>query len=96
MGEGDTGTADMDDEIVEQMEGQLEAHMVVSEFGHEFVERNGLARHVYTGLCDDVMTKWVTVQPWNGKIRFAGGVYMDSNGREILVFEEDESEYNDW
>ena len=86
----------MDDEVVEQMEGQLEAHMAVSEFVCRIVIRNNVTRHVYTGLCDDVMTKWVTVQPWDGRIRFTRGTYMDSNSQEILVFEEDEDEYGEW
>lgn len=55
------------------------------------------SRHVYTGLCDGVKTRWITFQhPWNGKLRFVRGEYMDSDTKEILVYEEDEEEYSLW
>lgn len=52
--------------------------------------------HVYTGLCDDVMTKWITKTPWDGKISFLGGDYFDTHGQEIIVFENGEDGFEEW
>lgn len=70
---------------------------VKEEMKHYMVKHKTLGeRHVYVGLCDGVLTKWVTFEDWNGKLRFTGGGYEDSNGREILVFEDDEDGWGEW
>ena len=32
----------------------------------------------------------------DGKLRLVEGVYKDTKGREILVFEDDEDEWEEW
>ena len=52
---------------------------------------------LYEGICNDVPTKWITKTKWDYKIilqmRNNIMTYRDSDGDEILVFEEDEDEY---
>ena len=69
----------------------------IKEMEHRIVVHKTLGkRNVYVGLCDGVLTKWVTLDTWNGKLRFTGGVYKDTKGGEILVFEDDEDEWLEW
>ena len=69
----------------------------VKEMEHRVVVHKLLGtRHVYVGLCDGVLTKWVTLEKWNGTLRLIEGVYKDSKGGEILVFEDDEDEWDAW
>ncbi|RPF82127.1 MAG: hypothetical protein CBC65_000870 [Rhodothermaceae bacterium TMED105] len=69
----------------------------VKELEHNVVSHQTLGnRHVYVGLCDGVLTKWVTFSAWDGKLRLVEGVYKDTKGREILVFEDDEDEWDEW
>lgn len=80
----------------------MEGELVVSEFDvrqleHRKVAKEGFGtRHVYSGMCDGVLTKWVTVSKWDGRLRFANGNYADTQGKEILVFEDDEDEWYEW
>ena len=52
---------------------------------------------VYEGTCDGIPTKWVTKSKWDRNINFRminnEFKYFDTNGNEILVFEEDDIEY---
>ena len=52
---------------------------------------------VYEGTCDGIPTKWVTKSKWDYKIaiQMINGVlkYKDSDGNDILVYEEDDYEY---
>ena len=63
------------------------------------IERNGLTMYVYQGLCDDVPTMWVTQGVWNGKMnmrmRNGEAVFVDSFGREILIFDENDPEFEE-
>ncbi len=53
---------------------------------------------VHEGTCNGIPTKWVTHSKWNFKIKVQminnEIKYKDSDGNEILVFEEDDEEYN--
>lgn len=69
----------------------------VEELEHRKVVKEGVGkRHVYVGLCDGVMTKWITSGVWDGKLRLVNGEYKDARGHEILVLEDDEDEWEDW
>ncbi len=65
------------------------------------IRKNGF-KYVYQGLCDGRPTKWVTKSKWDFKIsiRFDKDkgevVYSDSTGKPILVFEDDEEEWDEW
>ena len=56
---------------------------------------NGTLYHICEGLCDDIPTKWVTLSEWDGiiSIQMVDGElkYSDGNGKEMLVFESDET-----
>lgn len=55
------------------------------------------SHHVYTGMCDAQLTRWVTVSPWNGFLRFTNeGRYEDADGHDVLVYEDDEDEFGEW
>jgi len=54
---------------------------------------------VYEGTCDGIPRKWVTKSKWDGKINIQmlknkEIKYTDSSGDEILVFDEEDAEYN--
>jgi hypothetical protein len=55
--------------------------------------------HVYVGKCDKIPTKWVTRTKWNYKINISYNKdegeleYLDDKGKEILVYEKDEEEW---
>lgn len=75
----------------------FEATFEVTTMTHEVVTRSGVGeRHVYGCVCDDVATKWITRQPWDGKLRFVDGTYLDSHEEEVVIVEEDEDEYAEW
>ena len=53
---------------------------------------------VYEGTCDGIPTKWITKSKWDFKISIKmlknrQLKYSDSNGDEILVFDEEDAEY---
>jgi hypothetical protein len=53
---------------------------------------------VYEGTCDGIPTKWITKSKWDGRIKIKmskreGIKYIDSEGKEVLVLEEDDDEY---
>lgn len=52
---------------------------------------------VYEGTCDGIPTKWVTKTKWDGtiKVQMVNDkiTYTDTNGKEILVFDETDVEY---
>lgn len=56
--------------------------------------------YVYSGDCDGIPTKWITYTKWNKKIIISmsneGLTYKDVKGNEILVYEYDEPQYNEW
>ena len=52
--------------------------------------------HIYTGKEDGVNTMWVTVGTWNGKLRLVDDTFVDSEGREVLVLEEEEDAFQEW
>jgi len=60
---------------------------------------NGIEHYVYTGLCNGILTKWITRTEWDYKIsvkfnREKGELdYCDSNKHEIFVYEEDEEDF---
>lgn len=59
----------------------------------------GVWHFVYEGTCDGIKTKWITKSKWDFKInvRFDKEKkdieYTDSNGDEILVFDEQDVAY---
>jgi hypothetical protein len=61
------------------------------------IKINNVQHFVYEGTCDGIPTKWVTKSRWNGKINIKMVnkelKYFDSDGNEILVFDEDDVEY---
>lgn len=56
--------------------------------------------YVYQGKCNGYNTKWITQTPWDYlifvKIINHTLVYKDNKGKIILVFEEDDNEWNKW
>jgi len=60
---------------------------------------NGHFMWVYEGLCDSKPTKWLTYDKWDYLIKyetFNGELEItDSNGKEIFVFDEEDSEFHD-
>jgi hypothetical protein len=52
---------------------------------------------VYEGICDGILTKWITKLTWDGKINIQiinkKLKYIDSHGNEILIFDENDIEY---
>jgi len=61
------------------------------------IKINNVQHFVYEGTCDGIPTKWVTKTRWNGKINIQMVnkelKYFDTDGNEILVFDEDDVEY---
>ena len=61
---------------------------------------NGIKVYICMGLCNNIATKWVTRSKWDYTIRIQMNstrtdvVYIDSNGHEMLVFEDDEDEWS--
>ena len=55
-------------------------------------------KHVYSGLCNGIPTKWITKTKWDYSItvKIVDGelMYKDSKGNEILIYEDDEEEYH--
>jgi hypothetical protein len=58
---------------------------------------------VYEGTCDGIPTKWITKSKWDYKITVEylpyyintkQLKYSDSNGDEIIIFEENDDGYN--
>jgi hypothetical protein len=60
---------------------------------------NNKFKFVYSGLCDNIKTKWITKSEWDFKIKIRSNKelkeieYFDSNDEIILVFEYDEEDY---
>jgi hypothetical protein len=52
---------------------------------------------VYDGSCDGILTRWITKTKWDGKINIQiikkKPKYTDSNGDELLIFDEHDIEY---
>ena len=65
-------------------------------FRHKKRTVDGIVYHVYSGICDGIPTKWITMNPWDGTIVFQHGMYKDGNGAEMFVYESDETEYAEW
>jgi hypothetical protein len=72
---------------------------------HYTITRDSKIMHVYEGQCqseswtnNSFLTRWITQSPWDGKLTLkmtdGGMIYMDSSGKEMLVYEEDEEEYH--
>ena len=88
----------MEMEPVEEDQSGFESKIEVQGLAHRVVVKSGEKHYVYTGFCDDTLTKWITKNPWDGVIRFSAlhGTYLDARGCEILVYEDDEDEFGDW
>lgn len=61
--------------------------------------RQNIDYHVVVALVDDIPTKYITRFPWDCEtigIRIVDGEvkYFDKMNREILVYEQDEPEWN--
>lgn len=62
-------------------------------------EVNGVKVYIYFGLCNGIPTKWITQSEWDYKLSIqrnedgTGFDYIDSKNQEILVFEQDEEEW---
>ena len=56
--------------------------------------------HIYKGICNGRNTKWITQSEWDFKINVKatnnGVEYYDSNDNKMLIWEEEEEEWNDW
>ena len=61
---------------------------------------NDTILYIYVGLCNNKLTKWITQSVWDYKLRFqikedkSGIDYIDSKNQEVLVYENDEDEWN--
>ena len=59
---------------------------------------DGKLCYVYQGMCDCFLTRWITQTEWDLQltVRVSDGIllYNDSKGKEILVYEEDDAEWN--
>ena len=55
---------------------------------------------MYTEICNGIKTKWVTETEWNYGIKISivnqEIMYKDNNGKNILVYEDDEDEWSEW
>jgi hypothetical protein len=63
------------------------------------IKIENIQHFVYEGTCDGIPTKWVTKSKWDGKIKIKmlnnkEIKYTDSSSDEILVFDEEDVEYN--
>jgi hypothetical protein len=62
-------------------------------------QANGFQLHIYVGQCNGILTKWVTQSDWDFKLRIQVNAdmtdvdYFDSNNKEVLVYEQDEAEW---
>jgi len=60
---------------------------------------NGKNLYIYVGLCNNVVTKWVTQTKWDYKVKIQMNdanndiVYTDSKNQEMFCFEKDEDEW---
>ena len=60
---------------------------------------NGIKLYIYVGICNDIPTKWITQSKWDFKLRIqmnedrTGLDYIDSANQEVLVYENDEEEW---
>ena len=61
---------------------------------------NGIKLYIYVGICNDIDTKWVTQSKWDYKLRIQMNEdrtelnYIDSKNQEVLVYENDEEEWD--
>jgi hypothetical protein len=65
------------------------------------VEKDGKNWFVQMGYCDKRPTKWITTTPWTDFIiclQVVDGelTYSDSKGAPMLVYEDDDDEWNDF
>jgi hypothetical protein len=80
---------------MEQKEYNLKGTMT---FRHQKKIVNGEKIHVYSSICDGRPTKYITKYKWDYKLSFCviNGemIYLDGNKQEVLVYEDDEPEYD--
>jgi hypothetical protein len=59
---------------------------------------NNTKYYVYNGTCDRIPTKWITKTKWDYKItaKFTNGevFYYDTNKNKILVYDNEDPEFN--
>jgi len=64
------------------------------------IKKNNKKYYVYIGICDNILTKWITQSKWNGiYIQFYNDnfiLYKDSKNKEILIYEDDENGWYNW
>jgi hypothetical protein len=59
---------------------------------------NGKNLYIYVGMCNNVLTKWVTQTKWNYKVKIQMNdanndiVYIDSKNQEMFCFEKDDED----
>jgi hypothetical protein len=57
---------------------------------------NGIKLYIYIGICNDILTKWVTQSKWDFKLHIQmnearnGIDYIDSKNQEVIIYEKDE------
>jgi hypothetical protein len=57
---------------------------------------NGITLFIYVGMCNNILTKWVTQSQWDYKLKIQkhderpDAIYIDSNHCEILCLEQSE------
>ena len=57
---------------------------------------NEITLFIYVGMCNNILTKWVTLSPWDYRLKILKNdehpdvVYIDSNNCEILCLEQSE------
>jgi len=61
------------------------------------IKIDNVVHFVYSGTCDGIPTKWLTKSTWNGKLKIQlvdnKVKYTDTNGEEVVVFDETDVEY---
>jgi hypothetical protein len=62
------------------------------------IGKKNYMKYVYVGVCNGFHTKWVTKTKWDYRVDAVinnGYVeYKDSNGRKMLIIEDDEEEWS--
>ena len=60
----------------------------------------GKSLFIYVGMCNNILTKWVTQSPWDYKLKIQKNdeqpdfVYIDSKNCEILCLEQNEADWD--
>ena len=79
---------------MEEEDFVFESRFDVESLSHSATENGDL--HCYEGLEDGVRTRWITKGQWDGVLRLSSDSYTDGEGREVMVVEEGEDEFEEW